>query len=239
MLSQDNLQSLTTGQLEPSWAKHSFYVFNSNRWVFFSQTCPAQHEPVQSFVFYSVFQPWMGAHFQKPHCCQGCWADRWAVNNGLTLSFLLYCAIETLMPPIQILPHFSIAELQAHSLGSWVRKPDSSRREERDRNCSRKPYKELKLWYKLKDPFYFSKWNLIIRESGKFDSGSRRCSAALSNRTHVNQSLCLKLSLLLLSHKLGWFTHPVFDLQPWPTEDICELPHLISMRRVSHSIHQA
>lgn len=133
--------------------------------------------------------------------------------------FLLHCATGTLMTQIQILPHIGTAELQAYSLGRWVRKPDSSRMGGRGRSCSRKPYKEFKLRFKLKDPFYFSKWSWTIRERGKFDSGPRRSSAS-ANRSHVNWSLCFKLSLLLLSHKLHWSTHPVFYLQPRPAADI-------------------
>lgn len=157
----------------------------------------------------------MGAHFRKPHCPQGCWADRWALSGSLTLSFLLHCATETLTPQIQILPHFAIAELQVYSLGRWIRKPNSSRTGERGRSCSRKPCKEYKLWFKLKYPFHFSKLSLTIRECSKFDSGSGRSSAS-PNRSHVNRSLCFKLSLLLLSHKLVWSTHPLPYLQPWP-----------------------
>lgn len=71
-----------------------------------------------------------------------CWANRWA---SLILALLLHHTIWPLTPQIQILPHFGIAEVQAYSLGRWVKKFYSSGIGKKDRSCSRKPWKEFKL----------------------------------------------------------------------------------------------
>jgi len=54
--SQNNSKLPVIRQLESSWTSHSFYIFNSNQWIYFSWTCPAQHKPVQYFVSQRVLQ---------------------------------------------------------------------------------------------------------------------------------------------------------------------------------------
>lgn len=110
VLSQNNLQSATIGVLKSTWARHSFCAFNNDQEICFSLSFPAQHKPMQSFVFCNIIQSRMEEHFRKPHCSQGCWAVKWAISIGLALSFLLHCTTETLTPQIQLLHHFDIAE---------------------------------------------------------------------------------------------------------------------------------
>lgn len=43
--------------------------------------------------------------------------QRGGLSAMVWLSFLLHCAAETLMPQVQILPYFGIAELKAYGLG--------------------------------------------------------------------------------------------------------------------------